>query len=92
MGVRLMVPSGASEWSEASVRAVPQTSGQQEGIVKSKQLNITGIIVSFMVLALVLCAVTAGVTRNAIVLLPGLALLPGLTFAIAQRKSGSRHG
>jgi hypothetical protein len=45
-----------------------------------------------MVLALVLCAVAAWLTGNAIVLLPGVALLPGLEFAIAQRKSGGRHG
>ena len=48
-----------------------------EGALKNHQLNVAGLIIGFIVMALVLCGVAAWFTGNTILLLPGLALLPG---------------
>jgi hypothetical protein len=58
----------------------------------NKQVNAAGLVVGFIILALVICAVAAWLTGNALVLLPSLALLPGLVYAMSQRKAGNRRG
>jgi hypothetical protein len=55
--------------------------------VKKKGLDARNVVIGFILAALALCGTAAWLTGNVIVLLPGLALLPGLGYIVSTRKS-----
>jgi 1,4-dihydroxy-2-naphthoate octaprenyltransferase len=57
----------------------------------NKQMNVTGLLIASIIVALVLCAMAAWLTRTFVLLLPALALLPGLAYTLRQRRPGGRR-